>query len=183
MKVRNGFVSNSSSSSFICDISGETYSGYDASLSDFGLCQCDNGHTFGENYLVKDMYSKDIIVNEAKRRFINSYKWRNYSDYVSKCSDLSIEQEKILKTKAEALFEKISENDLETYTSEAEQEIRYSVPEECCPVCKMTHFKEKDLFYYLLKRDNISIESLKEEIRNKFSNYSEFKDFKKINCK
>jgi hypothetical protein len=46
MKTRKGFVSNSSSSSFICDISGETESGYDMCLSDAGMVKCINEHTF-----------------------------------------------------------------------------------------------------------------------------------------
>ena len=46
MKIRKGFVSNSSSSSFICDITGSVESGYDASLSDVEMCRCINDHTF-----------------------------------------------------------------------------------------------------------------------------------------
>jgi hypothetical protein len=46
MKIRKGFVSNSSSSSFICDITGGTESGWDACLSDVEMCECENGHTF-----------------------------------------------------------------------------------------------------------------------------------------
>jgi hypothetical protein len=45
MKIRQGFVSNSSSSSFICAICGEIEGGYDASLEDFGMFECVNGHT------------------------------------------------------------------------------------------------------------------------------------------
>ena len=52
MKIRTGFVSNSSSSSFVCDVSKEIYSGWDASLSDFELYECENGHTFHEVYIV-----------------------------------------------------------------------------------------------------------------------------------
>jgi len=46
MKIRNGFVSNSSSSSFTCDICGETESGMDLCLSDAEMFECENGHTF-----------------------------------------------------------------------------------------------------------------------------------------
>ena len=46
MKIRNGFVSNSSSSSFICDVCGEIESGMDAGLEDFEMFTCTNGHTF-----------------------------------------------------------------------------------------------------------------------------------------
>jgi hypothetical protein len=46
MKIRRGFVSNSSSSSFICDISGQAESGMDCSLEDFEMAECTEGHTF-----------------------------------------------------------------------------------------------------------------------------------------
>lgn len=52
MKIRKFFVSNSSSSSFICDVSGHCESGWDISLEDAGFYECENGHYFLENYLV-----------------------------------------------------------------------------------------------------------------------------------
>jgi hypothetical protein len=53
MKIRKGFVSNSSSSSFICDISGGIEAGYDMSLDEAGMVECEKGHTFYTNYLIK----------------------------------------------------------------------------------------------------------------------------------
>lgn len=50
MKIRSGFVSNSSSSSFICDVCGENQSGYDMCISDAEMWQCVNGHTFCESH-------------------------------------------------------------------------------------------------------------------------------------
>lgn len=49
MKLRNGFVSNSSSSSFICDLCGDVESGYDAGLSDMEMFECTNGHTIHDD--------------------------------------------------------------------------------------------------------------------------------------
>lgn len=46
MKIRAGFVSNSSSSSFMCDITGEISEGYDISLTDCEMVMCEHGHTF-----------------------------------------------------------------------------------------------------------------------------------------
>ena len=51
MKVRRGFVSNSSSSSFVCVICDNVESGYDASLNDVGICECDNGHTMCQDHI------------------------------------------------------------------------------------------------------------------------------------
>jgi hypothetical protein len=52
MKIRNGFVSNSSSSSFVCCISGEVESGYDLGIRDAGYYECKNGHVFCESFVL-----------------------------------------------------------------------------------------------------------------------------------
>ncbi len=48
MKIRQGFVSNSSSSSFICNVCGESSEGWDASPwdSEYESYQCLSGHVF-----------------------------------------------------------------------------------------------------------------------------------------
>lgn len=55
MKLRKGFVSNSSSSSFICDVTGEDVSGWNMCLSEAGMCECENGHIFLDEYLVGEV--------------------------------------------------------------------------------------------------------------------------------
>jgi hypothetical protein len=59
MKIRTGFVSNSSSSSFTCDVCGEEYSGMDACLSDAEMYQCENGHTFCECHIISGTVEAD----------------------------------------------------------------------------------------------------------------------------
>ena len=54
MKIRNGFVSNSSSSSFICDVCGHDEAGYDLGLEDAEMYECQNGHIFCESHEVGD---------------------------------------------------------------------------------------------------------------------------------
>jgi hypothetical protein len=46
MKTRKGFVSNSSTSSFLCEVCGSIEAGRDASPSDFGMSECVHGHVF-----------------------------------------------------------------------------------------------------------------------------------------
>lgn len=71
MKIRNGFVSNSSSSSFICEISGRERSGYDISLKDAGMIECVNGHTFDEDYATEIPYGYDDEPTEEEvKQFI-----------------------------------------------------------------------------------------------------------------
>jgi len=52
MKTRIGFVSNSSSCSFVCDVTGRTESGWDACPSDFSMFVCEKGHTISSGYLI-----------------------------------------------------------------------------------------------------------------------------------
>lgn len=54
MKIRNGFVSNSSVSSFICVICREEFTGQDLSPSDVDCVSCDYGHIMCKKHL-KDM--------------------------------------------------------------------------------------------------------------------------------
>ncbi len=49
MKIRNGFVSNSSSSSFICDICGESYVIYELDPEIGSVCE--NGHNMCSEHL------------------------------------------------------------------------------------------------------------------------------------
>ncbi len=52
MKIRKGFISNSSSTSFICDVCAETVGGWDMGLDDADMFQCENGHTFCRDHTV-----------------------------------------------------------------------------------------------------------------------------------
>ena len=54
MKIRSGFVSNSSSSSFICCVCGRSEVVYDDSLGDCGMAQCIHGHTICQEEMIGD---------------------------------------------------------------------------------------------------------------------------------
>ena len=57
---------------------------------------------------------------------------------------------------------------MESYINDAQSEIRYGVPEECCPICQMKHISDDDAISYILKSKNTNMQKLKEEIKNKF---------------
>ena len=50
MKIRTCFVSNSSSSSFVCEVCGKVEGGWDLSLSEVGMTECQNGHLYCTNH-------------------------------------------------------------------------------------------------------------------------------------
>ena len=72
MKIRLGFVSNSSSSSFICDVCGRSEGGYDASLSDFEMLTCYSGHVF----------CADEVINIDNEYENDEQKFNNLQEYL-----------------------------------------------------------------------------------------------------
>ena len=59
MKKRTGFVSNSSSSSFICEICGRSEYGFNEDIADFDMCECENGHIMCQKHVRH--YFKDEV--------------------------------------------------------------------------------------------------------------------------
>jgi len=77
MKVRKGFVSNSSSSSFVCDVCGEIESGWDLSFSDCDMLECERGHIYHRGCLSKE--DLDLIENSTNEDDIDN---EDYSEQV-----------------------------------------------------------------------------------------------------
>ena len=59
MKIRNGFVSNSSSSSFVCEICYLADSVYDGGIGEIGMCECTNGHIMCLDHLLDKNAEQD----------------------------------------------------------------------------------------------------------------------------
>jgi len=169
MKIRNGYVSNSSSSSFICQISGRVEAGYDMSISDAGMYECVNGHTFDEDYVIEHN-NKDLIkeyFNESIKECQERVRISDDPAYYIK----RIEEEKEnLET-----IEKIDEDEIEDEFSDEFSEMRYELPSAYCPICQMKHIIDQDLISYLLKELNKKRENVEEDIRVKFDDFDTFK--------
>jgi hypothetical protein len=65
MKIRQGFVSNSSSSSFICTFTGEAHEKYDEPYHDMGFAVCQHGH-----YVPFEDYEEELpeLYNWMKKK-------------------------------------------------------------------------------------------------------------------
>jgi len=65
MKIRRDFVSNSSSSSYVCDVCSEEVSGMDLSLREAEMVECVNDHTICESHTMEsdepDFTDQDLM--------------------------------------------------------------------------------------------------------------------------
>ena len=160
MKLRTGFVSNSSSSSFVCDITGATESGYDASARDCGFAQCSNGHTFVEGLLLP---ITDFTMEKYVKLFVeenNSSKWRDILD-VDDVTKLLVEKNGGPVEDYETFVELINAHYDEEYDD-------YEVSPFRCPICMMHEVSTEMLMAYLMKTAGKDRKELTETIRKKY---------------
>lgn len=69
MKFRSSFVTNSSSSSYICDVCNRAEGGYDLSLSDVEMYECENGHTVCDDEIITyDIDDIEEIVHKINAK-------------------------------------------------------------------------------------------------------------------
>lgn len=156
MKIRNGFVSNSSSSSFVCDVCGTAESGMDASAHDFDMETCCNGHTFCNSHAESLPETTLADLRENIKAQIASNTWWKVENKKARLQEL----------------EDTSDDELEDYYNE-----NYSddgVTESKCPVCSMIVLRDVDGFAYLKKKLGVTDDNILNEIKADFKTYTDF---------
>ena len=162
MKIRKGFVSNSSSSSFVCDVCGNVESGYDASASEVGFANCENGHEFCEDHIVRNL-SDDQIRGLIKRIIESGDAGEDFSEMP--------EAEQFEEIRGVLENKYMNTNSFEEYGFD------YELPEECCPICSMQHIPDSEVLTYILKSHEFTRQNMMEKIRRDFQTYGDFKAF------
>ena len=127
MKIRKGFVSNSSSSSFVCDVCGEDTSGMNMTLEEAEMVYCKNGHVFCEGHLIPFIKALDFLQDAEREDYDEDWRWY--------------------------------------------------VPIEHCPICQMQVFEDVDILRYMLKSSHKTKEDVENEIKSSFKSYDEFMTF------
>lgn len=149
MKIRLGFVSNSSSSSFICSVCGNIESGMDMSLSDAGMVECVNEHTLCTAHL-----SEDELTAEVKRKALLTDEF------------LSVEsRNKIRLMEDEEIEERWAERGGHYY------------PEEYCPICQFKALDATEALSYLKKKHSYTDDTILLELKTQFKVYEEFHNY------
>lgn len=137
MKIRSDFVTNSSSSSFTCELCGNTQSGWDIGLSEAGMVICVNGHTICEDEMLP--LSKSLLI------------------------ELILEMEAEDMPTPEEIEAMSDECIAETYFGI--DDARYMVPEECCSICQFIEYSEYDLSKYLEKKYGVSRDEVFQQVK------------------
>jgi hypothetical protein len=146
MKFRTSFVTNSSSSSFVCEICGRTESGWDLCLSECEMMECVNGHIFCCDEVI-EMPTKENMVKTILENEWNKECWINgeTKDYT---------EEELINMDQDFLFENFYSED--GY---------YEVPECMCPICQFVEYSQSDLSAYLLKEYGVQREEVFAEVK------------------
>ena len=159
MKIRKGFVSNSSSSSFICEVCGNVESGYDASYDDMDFAQCENGHEFCRDHITS--------MTEVKAKSILAKILENVTYVDQDFLDLEENEQ----------TEAIMDIDLRYFSSNTMSDLGYDeLPEELCPICALEALSDSDILAYILKEHGSTREFVIEKARKEFGNYQKFSE-------
>ena len=151
MKFRKDFVTNSSSSSYVCEICGRTESGWDLCLSECEMMECVNGHIFCCDEALERPTKKEMIATILENKWNETERYdRNIGDYVTNIYT----EEELIEMEEDYLFD-------DFYTENG----YYNIPECMCPICQFIEYYEYDLSAYLLKEYHIPREEVFEEVK------------------
>lgn len=139
MKFRLDFVTNSSSSSFVCEICGRTESGFDMTPREAEMYECVNGHTFCMEEALH--INKEELIHEIEKWIDNSLTDEELNK-LNECED-----------DADLMDFSYHEFDM------------YEVPECICPICQFIEYSQEDMAKYLLKKYGISRDKVFEEVK------------------
>ena len=155
-------MSNSSSSSFTCEICGETFSGWDGDYGEVEEYCCKNSHYMCSACVdLEELLTLDDLLKYWEA--FKHYDWLD-AEYRRDIEEAIVEQDKDL------LYELlIADGDYDYYDLEP----------EICPCCNFKTVAYQDMETYLLTVVGKNWNMVRDEMKQKFKNYKEFEEFKK----
>lgn len=164
MKTRNGFVSNSSTSSFICDISGCVIVSDHGGNMDGDIAEC---LKCSSSFLLKYIVTPDIktLSDEDIKDIISEDRFVDQADFdPDEIND---------RAELERLFGEF----IAHINNEYSDGHYYSLSHHLCPVCAMKKLPKELLFSYLLKKAGLTNKALTKQIKLEFGTFEKFKEF------
>lgn len=148
MKIRKDFVTNSSSSSYVCEICGRSESGWDIGLGDCEMMECVNGHVFCCDEALERPTKKEMIKIILENEY-NKNRWDSKLGIYRDCTEEELQE--------------MDENILfDEWVTEGSY---YGVPECMCPICQFIEYSEYDLSRYLSKEYGVSRDEVFAEVK------------------
>jgi hypothetical protein len=152
MKIRKGFVSNSSSSSFVCDISGRTESGYDIGLKEVEMIVCNNGHCMSEEYVLE-------YIAALERKY-----GMEHIRQLLRNADYDIDVESI-----------ISPSKVIDFINELDDG-RYELESCFCPMCNLIYIENHDILNYILWNSGTTRQEVVQQMQERFVTHEVFRE-------
>lgn len=195
MKIRKSFVTNSSSSCYVCHFCGVSESGWDINIKEAGMYMCENEHVLCKEHYGKiseekiyDYYRK-CLIDEIYKCYIADNDLINDTKEINRRISTTTNFFKMLKEMEKSYCGAQDSDDcVEEYDNvkefvEENFEFSYSVPSIFCPVCNFEKILDYEGFQYLLKITGHTEKTLLEKIKKEFNSHDEFIKFIKFNRK
>jgi AraC-like DNA-binding protein len=180
MKFRKDFVTNSSSSSYVCEICGRSESGWDMGLSEAEMVECENGHVICQDEML-EMDKKEIVKLILENEY-NSCSEEELQD-MNEEELLSVCDGEFRYNVPECLcpvcnFIEYSENDLSQYLQKKYGTSRDEVFAEVKQINKRRKkLYENEYITYVCKQFNLNPTEIVAQWKEEFGTYSKFRDF------
>lgn len=164
MKIRQGFVSNSSSSSFVCHMCGQKESGWDACPRDFGWLTCVYGHVICNTCMIGEPPEPPDEEDEEAYE-----KWEEETECGYYCPESYCPV---------CQFIEPSQVDMKYYLQKL-----YKVPEEdVMAEIKKTNRRRRKIYdfeyiAYVAQKHNVDVIKLIGELKDKFGTYKDFLEY------